>query len=106
MQNHLIMTKVCCHIFGKWNIKLAFILCTEFTCFCMSYRKHGENTVSMRPQQVLCTMQLLLNLKRYPFFVDMIKPKFKLILSRHLNAGADPGFLERGFKFTKGGSFW
>ena len=55
----------------------------------------------MRSQQVLCTMQLLLNLNRYPFFVEMIKPKFKGIWMQGLIQDFRKGGsnLQRGVHF-------
>ena len=58
-------------------MNLTFMLYTEFTCLCLvkhvihTIKKHEESTVLIgRSQQVLCTMQLLLNLKSYPYFVE------------------------------------
>ena len=55
------------------------MLYIEFTCLCLvkhviytiKTSKHEESTVLIdRSQQALCTMQLLQNLKSYPYFME------------------------------------
>ena len=72
-------TNIFVTLFGKLTINLTFMLYTEFTCLCvvkhvihtMKASKHEESTVLMDiSQQVLCTMQLVINLNSYPYFVE------------------------------------
>ena len=69
------MRHIFCHFFGKLTINLTFMLYTEFTVkdviHTIKTSKHEESTVLMdRSQQVLCTLQLLLNLTIYPYFEE------------------------------------
>ena len=69
-------TNIFVTLFGNLTIILTFMLDTEFTCLCLvkhvvhtiKSSKHEESTILIdRSQQVLFAMQLLLNLKSYPY---------------------------------------
>ena len=72
-------------------------------------RGNKMKKANIRIQKLYSNIRMECEYLNIRIFVDILNIKFKhLLLSvkqKADSAGADSGFLERGFKFTKGGSF-